>query len=679
MTAVLNSEGPTVAVIPATRRSVQSGGQLKQQENIRVAAYCRVSTGDESQQSSYTNQKAFYTALIKNKPGWHFAGIYADEAISGTTRTHRIEFNRMMDDAMSGRFDYIITKSISRFARNTVDTLNCVRQLRSQIPPVGIYFEKENIDTLDAAGELILTILSALAQDESRSISDNICWSIRKKFQAGQPHVNLERMLGYHKGPDNEWLIDQDQAEIVRFIFRKFLDGVSANKIATELNGLGKTTVNGKKFTSGGVLGILRNEKYVGDLEMQKTVTVNFLTHQSVINQGEAPRYYVKDHHAGIIDRITWDKTQAVLQSWNNKASSGERKKRGARSSPFVNLRCGAAIGAGICGKSFFRMTYSGTASGYADERSLKDRDARSAGYKGKYIYAYPVWRCSGKREKTQAVCPSKPLQECALEQSFMEMLYRLKRDYQKSGEQSRLALLFKAAYDKLCRRNRNNQCSILRIELLDMQIRELEEALRQPARSEWPLTGEYPPPHPTAASPDAVNEMKCQLDTYRQEKLLLESEQDVTLIMKKNFHFFLDCLLGLPEENMAGMPLNINTLDADNSAPLHTDAGASKGPLSCHSQPPDQLKVAPDYLPFSSSMYQTFIQSGTVYGARIEYLTTFGVTLTSYGNDRTLSSFLGFRTCCEDGSVRLFTSPWQVNNKKIQYQKRKHTSDTSE
>ena len=148
-----------------------------------MAAYCRVSTGDESQQTSYTTQRKFYTELITSKPGWTLAGIYADEAISGTSRAKRKQFNIMMEDAMAGRIDYIVTKSISRFARNTVDTLNCVRQLRQLSPPVGIYFEKENIDTLDATGELILTILSALAQDESRSISDNIRWSIQKKFQ----------------------------------------------------------------------------------------------------------------------------------------------------------------------------------------------------------------------------------------------------------------------------------------------------------------------------------------------------------------------------------------------------------------------------------------------------------------------------------------------------------------
>ena len=304
---------PEVCVIPATKRSAEGGGQIKKQKSLRVAAYCRVSTEDESQQTSYTTQKAFYTRMITGHMEWTLADIYADEAISGTSRAKRKGFNRMMDDAQAGKMDYIVTKSISRFARNTVDTLNCVRQLRQLNPPVGIFFEKENIDTLDATGELILTILSALAQDESRSISDNIRWSIQKKFQRGEAMVDLNRMLGYDKGPDGEWLINPVQAEIVRYIFERFVCGVSSNSIAKELNAMGKKTARGSIWRADAVLYILRNEKYVGDCESQKTVTKNFLTHEASINNGEAPKYYVADHHVGIIDRLTWDKVQAML------------------------------------------------------------------------------------------------------------------------------------------------------------------------------------------------------------------------------------------------------------------------------------------------------------------------------------------------------------------------------
>lgn len=154
---------------------------------------------------------------------------------------------------------------------------------------MGIYFEKENIDTLDAKGELILTILSALAQDESRSISDNIRWSIQKKFQSGVPHINLKRMLGYELGANKQWVIVPEQAEIIRYIFDRFVKGQTANKIALELNQMEKFTVNGKKWSAGSILIVLRNEKYVGDIEMQKTITKDFLTHRSSINKGEAP------------------------------------------------------------------------------------------------------------------------------------------------------------------------------------------------------------------------------------------------------------------------------------------------------------------------------------------------------------------------------------------------------
>ena len=403
-----------VDVIPASVRSVQNGGQLKQQTNIRVAAYCRVSTGDESQQTSYTTQKAFYKNLITGKPGWIFAGIYADEAKSGTNREHREEFNRMMKDAMDGKLDYIVTKSISRFARNTIDSLTCTRELRQLKPPVGVYFEKENIDTLDAKGELILTILSALAQDESRSISDNIRWSIQKKFQAGVPHINLKRMLGYDLGPNQEWVIVPEQAQVVRYIFERFVKGQTANKIAEELNELGKTTVNGKKWRASSILIVLRNEKYVGDVEMQKTITKDFLTHRSSINKGEAPRYYVKNHHVGIIDRVTWDKVQTLLfekPRTDMTKGPGKKKTRTIKGSPFGNLRCGAILEHGPdagkpCGEGFFRVTYTGVANGYTDERSLKATGEDTGEFLEKYSYSYPVWKCKRKAGERQDAPP---------------------------------------------------------------------------------------------------------------------------------------------------------------------------------------------------------------------------------------------------------------------------------
>lgn len=205
-------------------------------KGLRVAAYCRVSTDSDEQKTSYRTQKAFYTDMIQRHPGWTFAGIYADEGITGTSRLHRDEFNQMLEDARNGKIDLIVTKSISRFARNTVDTLDCARQLKQLTPPVGIFFEKENINTLDSTSEVILTIYSALAQEESHSISDNIHWSYQKRFQEGKPMVHLSRMIGYDKGENGEWIINEEQAEPVRYLFRRYACGAGRATIINEMN-----------------------------------------------------------------------------------------------------------------------------------------------------------------------------------------------------------------------------------------------------------------------------------------------------------------------------------------------------------------------------------------------------------------------------------------------------------
>ena len=762
----INTGAPmNVSVIPATRRSVQNGGQLRAQTNIRVAAYCRVSTGDESQQTSYTTQKAFYTNLITNKPGWRFAGIYADEALSGTSRAHRVEFNRMMEDAKAGKLDYIVSKSISRFARNTVDTLTCIRELRQLTPPVGVYFEKENIDTLDAKGELILTILSALAQDESRSISDNIRWTFQKKFQAGKPQLNLKRMLGYDSGPNGEWVINPEQAEIVRYIFERFVCGQSANKIAEELNQLGKTTVNGKKWIAGGVLTVLRNEKYVGDIEMQKTITKDFLTHRSTINKGEAPRYYIENHHVGIIDRITWDKVQAMLYEKPRKSGdsdAGKKNTQSVKGSPFVNLRCGAVLETGPdagsrCGEGFFRCTYTNVANGYTDERSLaacrKELEAEGisvSDYLEKYTYAYPIWRCKRKagdregaprlngtadqkkhcrdkrgclsdaeREAANERCPSENYHECAIEQSFMEMLYKLKRDYDANGENSFICTAFKEAYDKTFHRVKGSSVSVQRMEALEGQIKELEKKLQETigrqvtamreaaleqnaelneaiARGEISIDDiELDIRNGLKANTIGIsfynvqeeegseveiyrqlsNDIRQRIESLRKEKATLEKEQGVLGIMKKNFEFFLACIKELPETNPAGMALKVNGLDVQGSLFRKADGTAIEGANSSFRKgqwrmTPERLEQSPDLLHFEKGIYCAFIETGLAKGDEIEYKTNFGVTLTSYGNRRTMTSFLGFKKGNLDGTITLVDAPYRVYDNSIQYRR---------
>lgn len=643
-----------VNVIPATKGLV-NGGKLRDKKELRVAAYCRVSTGDESQQTSYTTQKAFYSSYINSKKGWKMAGIYADTAISGTSRARRKEFNRMIDDAMSGKIDYIVTKSISRFARNTVDTLNCVRQLRQQSPPIGIYFEKENIDTLDASSELLLTILSALAQEESRSISENIRWTFQKKFQSGKPQINLNRMLGYDKGEDGEWVINSEQAEVIRFIFRKYVSGHSANSIAHQANDIGMRTVNGKLWTAGAVLDTLRNEKYVGDLEMQKTVTKDFLTHRSIKNIDEAPKYYVKDHHAAIIDRFTWDKVQMSLgeRGATNKKTK-EKFKGGQRKSPFYNLTCGEIIDGKECGECFLRMTYSGTAKGYRDERSEGfDPETQLE----KYMYAYPVWRCKRKVKKMIPECSSMVIQECALEQSFMELLYRLKWDYEARGKDSWIENEFQSVYHRVFEQLKGNSYVLQRMEILDKRMKELESTLQKTVEQQAESitdVGNDEAAHTEDLHEKAIylalaDNLSLRIEEYRREREALEKDQEVIGGMKKNYDFFVECLKKMPALNSADMKTDID---------------------SCARKRQKEAERTPDYLRFDRSIYCSFIQSGKVRGDEIEYLTNFGVKLISYGNSRTLKDFLGYKKYNEDGTVEFLNTCWKVNDRKIQYRR---------
>ena len=220
--------GTRVRMIPATVRRYATTRPLT--ERLRVAAYARVSTDDEEQLTSYEAQVDYYTKKIRENPDWTFVEVYADEGISGTNTKKRKNFNRMIDDAMAGKIDRIITKSVSRFARNTVDTLTTVRKLKEK--GVGVTFEKENIDTLDSKGELFITIMSSLAQEESRSISENVTWGWRKRIADGKVSVAYSRFLGYEKGPDGKMQIVEDEARIVREIYAMFLDGKTPSGIA---------------------------------------------------------------------------------------------------------------------------------------------------------------------------------------------------------------------------------------------------------------------------------------------------------------------------------------------------------------------------------------------------------------------------------------------------------------
>ena len=264
----------TVTLIPPKTKFYVDKDKYQQK---RVAAYCRVSTGSEEQLTSYNTQKKVYTEMIAANKEWTLAGIYADEGISGTQTKNRAEFNRMIKDCMDGKIDYIITKSVSRFARNTVECLDYVRSLKSR--GIGILFEEQNIDTLKTDSELYLVIYAGFAQSESESMSKNVTWAFRKNFEEGKVQYNYSKLVGYRKGPDGKPEIIPEEAEIIRTIFTMYLAGSTTREIIDQLYAMDVPTKCGKqKWGVSTILRILRNEKYCGDAILQKTVTVDCIT-----------------------------------------------------------------------------------------------------------------------------------------------------------------------------------------------------------------------------------------------------------------------------------------------------------------------------------------------------------------------------------------------------------------
>ena len=327
-----------VTTIPATI-SRFTAVPINEKKKRRTAAYARVSTDSEEQLTSYAAQVDYYTNYIKGRDDWEFVAVYTDEGITGTNTKHREGFKRMVADALDGKIDLIVTKSVSRFARNTVDSLTTVRQLKEK--GVEIYFEKENIWTLDSKGELLITIMSSLAQEESRSISENCTWGQRKRFADGKVTVPFKRFLGYDRGPDGNLVLNPEEAVIVQRIYSMFLQGMTPYGIATQLTADGIKSPGGKdKWNAGAVRSILTNEKYKGDALLQKSYTVDFLTKKKKTNEGEIPQYYVEGNHEAIISPDVFEQVQREL----------ERRKQGKGRHSGVHLFSGK-IKCGQCGE----------------------------------------------------------------------------------------------------------------------------------------------------------------------------------------------------------------------------------------------------------------------------------------------------------------------------------------
>lgn len=352
--AVTKIPKKTVTLIEPKKSFVVDKDKHKQK---RVAAYCRVSTDSEEQLTSYTNQMRVYTEMINSNKEWEFAGMYADEGISGTKADKRPQFQKMIDDCYKGKIDYIITKSVSRFARNTVECLKYVRILKTK--GIGIYFEEQKLDTLKNESELYLVIYAGFAQSESESISKNITWSFRKKFEEGTPMFQYKRLLGYRKGEDGMPEIVPKEAEVVERIFTMYLAGTTLDVIAKTLQEENLQFEN-KTFTFSKpmIANILQNEKYCGDCILQKTITVDPIDKVRKVNEGEVPMWLVENSHPAIISREIFHRTQEEM-SRRRTINPVSKKNTMTASGKYSKYALKDVLQCGECGTKYRRVTWS--------------------------------------------------------------------------------------------------------------------------------------------------------------------------------------------------------------------------------------------------------------------------------------------------------------------------------
>lgn len=380
---------PVVKTIPAR---FTSAPVEEKKTKRRVAAYARVSTDRDEQFTSYEAQVDYYTKYIKGRDDWEFVKVYTDEGITGTNTKHRTGFKTMVADALAGGIDLIVTKSVSRFARNTVDSLTTIRELKEH--GVEVFFEKENIWTFDGRGELLITIMSSLAQEESRSISQNSTWGLRKRYADGKVSLAYARFLGYDRNEHGAMVINPEQAKIVRDIYDMFLQGMSFNSIATKLMENGVKTACGKdKWASTQVKSILTNEKYKGDALLQKSFTVDYLTKKKKKNEGEIPQYYVEGSHEAIIEPEKFDAVQREI---------ARREAAGHYHSSIHPFSC--KIKCGECGSWY------GSKVWHSNSKYQKN-----------------IWRCNHKYDGEQQ-CSTPALTDEQIESAFLSAANKLLR-----------------------------------------------------------------------------------------------------------------------------------------------------------------------------------------------------------------------------------------------------------
>ena len=395
-----------VEVIPATWNPTDESS--REIRKLRVAAYCRVSTELEQQQSSYDIQIEYYTRHIMQNPNWIFAGVFADDGRSATNTFRRDDFNQLMDQCLKGKVDMVITKSISRFARNTVDCISWVRKLKEK--NVAVYFEKENLNTLDDSTEMILTILSSQAQEESRAISTNVKWGYARKFEKGES--TRQRSYGFRKAPTGEMCIVEEEAAVIRNMARWFLDGDSLERIKHRLEDAGIETTTGKKiWSTGTIYNILINEKIMGDVLLQKTFTADYLTKRRVKNSGQQKQYYVKNHHEAIIPKTVYYKIQEEIARRSSLKKAGTRKGKTAQGVYSSKYALTGIMVCNECGAHYRRTTWA---------------------KKGKKVI---VWRCINRLEHGTKRCHESPtLKEEVVQEAIMRRLHGLAVDQEEEA-----------------------------------------------------------------------------------------------------------------------------------------------------------------------------------------------------------------------------------------------------
>ena len=376
----MSNTTPTVICIPAKPEVARAS-----KRQLRVAAYCRVSTDDEEQLTSYEAQKNYYTDKIMTNKEWTMAGIFADEGITGTSARKRPEFLRMIRQCKQGKIDIVLTKSISRFARNTVDCLNYVRALKEL--GIAVIFEKENMNTLEIDSEILITMLGAFAQSESESISANVRWGIRQAMKEGKATIQYKYLYGYRKGNDGKPEIIPEQADVVRKIYDLFLSGTPVRGIQEYLNTSAVPNINGEpKWARSAIDSILTNEKYCGDVLLQKTYIDDCINKKVKKNTGQLPMYLVQNHHEGIISRETFDAAQAELARRSAGKSPSKKNAPTGRSRYSSKYALSDRLYCGECGTRYQRCTW-------------RNRDG------SKRI----VWRCVSRVDYGSKYCHDSP------------------------------------------------------------------------------------------------------------------------------------------------------------------------------------------------------------------------------------------------------------------------------